>query len=81
MTVFKVVSQYKIDQEPDPQKFLFSLLVVPIDGDVVTGFEFYGYETHHPFVVKVRSVKNQNEKQVLECETRPHRCTIIFLMA
>lgn len=69
MAIFKVVSQYETDQEPDSQSFLFSLLVVPIEGEVLSGLEFYGFDTHHPFVVKVRSVRNQNEKQVLECET------------
>ncbi len=69
MAIFKVVSQYEGDQEPDSQNFLFSLLVVPIEGEIVTGLEFYGYDTHHPFVVKVRSVRNEDEKQILECET------------
>ena len=69
MALFKVISQHNLDQEPNSKSFLFSLLVVSIEGEIVAGLEFYGYDTHHPFIVRVRSVRTESERHILECET------------
>lgn len=67
--IFKVIRQHNVEQQVSAKTLTFLLLVSPIEGEIVAGLEFWGYDTHHPFTVSVRSVKAEGLQRLLECET------------
>ena len=69
MAIFKILKQRNVGQTATAEPIACVLAVFPIKGEVIVGMEFTVYETHHPFKLKIRSVKRENACVFLECES------------
>ena len=69
MAIFKVLSEDHSDRPDDATISNLVLRVEVLEGQVTSGLTFTAYCTHHPFLVTVLHVSEENSVAVLACKT------------
>lgn len=69
MAIFKVLSEDHSDRPDGATISNFVLRVEVLEGQLTPGLTFTAYCTHHPFLVTILQVSEQNSVAVIACET------------